>query len=127
MQRAAAMLPDAVARPLTERAGIDRLSALHEAFAAVRRGGTVSITGVYGGMVDPMPMMELFDKQVQLRMGQANVKRWTGDILPMVLDDRDPLGTGDLATHHLPLEEAPAAYEMFQKKRDGCIKVVLQP
>jgi threonine dehydrogenase-like Zn-dependent dehydrogenase len=127
MQKAAGMLPDAIARPLTERAGIDRLSALHEAFAAVRRGGTVSITGVYGGMVDPMPMMDLFDKQVQIRMGQANVRRWVDEILPLLHDEADPLGTADLATHRLPLEEAPRAYEMFQKKQDGCIKVVLTP
>ena len=114
------------AKPLTERVGVDRLSALHEAMRVVRRG-TVSITGVYGGAADPMPMLELFDKQVQIRMGQANVKRWVDDILPLLLGDDDPLGTADLATHRLPLDEAPAAYSMFQKKEDGCVKVVLQP
>jgi threonine dehydrogenase-like Zn-dependent dehydrogenase len=74
-----------------------------------------------------MPMMEMFDRGITMRMGQAHVKRWTNDILPLVLDDADPLGTMDLATHHLPLDEAPAAYKMFQKKEDGCIKVVLHP
>ena len=127
MQRAAGMLPDAIAKPLTERAGIDRLSALYDAIRSVRRGGTISITGVYGGAMDPMPMMELFDKQVQIRLGQANVRRWTDEILPMLLDDADPLGTADMATHVLPLDEAPGAYAMFQKKEDGCIKVVLRP
>jgi threonine dehydrogenase-like Zn-dependent dehydrogenase len=107
--------------------GVDRLSVLYQAIDAVRRGGTVSISGVYGGVMDPLPMMDLFDKQIQLRMGQANVRRWTDDILPMLLGDGDPLGTADMATHRLPLDQGPAAYAMFQKKQDGCIKVVLQP
>jgi threonine dehydrogenase-like Zn-dependent dehydrogenase len=127
MQDAAGLLPNAAAQPLIERAGIDRLSALYACIDSVRRGGTVSISGVYGGALDPMPMMQLFDKQIQLRMGQANVRRWTDDILPLLSGDDDPLGTDDLATHQVPLEEAPAAYEHFQKKEDGTIKVVLKP
>jgi threonine dehydrogenase-like Zn-dependent dehydrogenase len=127
MQRAAGLLPDAVASRLTEKMGVDRLSALYGAMDAVRRGGTVSITGVYGGNMDPLPMMQLFDKQVQIRMGQANVRRWTDEILPLLHDETDPLATADMATHHLPLSEGPAAYAMFQKKQDGCIKVVLHP
>ena len=127
MQRATNLLPDAVAKPLTQKMGVDRLAVLYQAIEAVRRGGTISITGVYGGNMDPLPMMQLFDKQIQLRMGQANVRRWTDDILPMLLDDSDPLGTADMATHHLPLDQGPGAYAMFQKKQDGCIKVVLQP
>jgi threonine dehydrogenase-like Zn-dependent dehydrogenase len=71
-------------------------------------------------------MMELFDKGVQLRMGQAHVKRWVDLILLLVVDE-DPLGTQDLATHHLPLEQAPHGYEIFQKKQDGAIKVLLHP
>jgi threonine dehydrogenase-like Zn-dependent dehydrogenase len=126
-QRAAGMLPDAIARPMIQKAGIDRLSALYACFESVRRGGTVSISGVYGGAVDPMPMMQLFDKGLQLRMGQAHVKRWIDEILPLVTDDADPLGTEDFATHHLPLSQAPEAYETFQKKQDGAIKVVFQP
>ena len=121
-----ALLPDAVAAKVMETAGIDRLHALHLAIEIVRRGGTISIIGVYGGMADPLPMLRLFDKQVQLRMGQANVKRWVGEILPL-LTDGDPLGTEDFATHRLPLERAPEAYEAFQKKRDGTVKVLLQP
>lgn len=109
-----------------EKAGIDRLSALHGAINAVRRGGTVSVVGVYTGMVDPMPMDTLFDKQIQMRMGQANVKHWIDDILPL-LTDADPLGVDDFATHHLPLKDAPHAYEIFQKKEDGAIKIVLTP
>jgi threonine dehydrogenase-like Zn-dependent dehydrogenase len=123
----AGMLPDPVAAKVIEKGGVDRLSVLHGAIDAVRRGGTISLSGVYGGMVDPMPMMDLFDKQIQLRMGQANVKRWIDDIMPLVTDDSDPLGVEDLATHRLPLDEAPHAYEIFQKKEDGAIKILLQP
>jgi threonine dehydrogenase-like Zn-dependent dehydrogenase len=120
------LLPDAVAEPLMKKGGVDRLNALYTAIDLVRRGGTISLSGVYGGMADPMPMLTLFDKQVQLRMGQANVWRWVPDILPL-LDDSDPLGVDGFATHHLPLEQAPQAYDMFQKKRDGAVKVVFKP
>jgi threonine dehydrogenase-like Zn-dependent dehydrogenase len=121
------LLPDALARKLNEKAGVDRLDSLLTAMATVRRGGTVSLSGVYGGSADPLPMLQLFDKQIQIRMGQANVKRWIDDIMPLVLDDSDPLGTEDFATHHVPLAEAPQAYESFQKKEDDAIKVLLKP
>jgi threonine dehydrogenase-like Zn-dependent dehydrogenase len=127
LQEAAGMLPDVAARVMVEKAGVDRMSALYACIDSARRGGTISISGVYGGAMDPLPMMQLFDKQLQLRMGQANVRRWTDDILPLVSDDGDPLGTEDLATHKLPLDEAPHAYEIFQKKEDRAIKVLLQP
>jgi threonine dehydrogenase-like Zn-dependent dehydrogenase len=109
-----------------EQGGIDRLSALHASIDIVRRCGTISIIGVYGGTADPMPMLTLFDKQIQVRMGQANVKRWVDDIMPLLMDG-DPLGTDDFASHHLPLDEAPQAYEKFQKKEDGYVKVLLKP
>ena len=127
LQDAAGLLPDAAARVAIEKAAIDRLSALYACIDAVRRGGTVSISGVYGGAQDPMPMMQLFDKGIQLRMGQAHVRRWTDDILPLLIEDGDPLGTEDLTTHRVPLADAPSAYEKFQKKEDGAIKVVLEP
>ncbi len=126
-QQMAGFLPDAVAAMVIEKGGVDRLSVLHGAIDVVRRGGTISLSGVYGGAVDPMPMMDLFDKQIQLRMGQANVKRWIDDLLPLVQADDDPLGVEDLATHKLPLDQAPHAYEIFQKKQDGAIKILLQP
>ena len=126
-QDAAALVPDSLARPMIQKAGVDRLSALNDCFASVRRGGTVSISGVYGGAQNPINMMQLFDKQLQLRMGQANVRAWIDDILPIVIDDSDPLGTEDLVTHKLPLDQAPRGYEIFQKKEDRAIKVVLQP
>ena len=120
-------IPDALAGPLIEHAGMDRLDALHTAIAAVRRGGVVSVVGVYGGAVDPMPMMDIFDRQLTLRFGQANVLRWVPDLLPLVADPSDPLGVLDLRTHRWALEDAPDAYAMFQTKADGCIKVVLDP
>jgi threonine dehydrogenase-like Zn-dependent dehydrogenase len=123
----AGMLPDAVTRQMMDKVGVDRLSVLHAAIDAVRRGGTISLSGVYGGSADPMPMMDLFDKQIQLRMGQANVKHWIPSILPLLEDESDPLDVEGLATHHLPLDEAPHAYEMFQKKEDGVVKVVFRP
>ncbi len=126
-QRAVGLLPDSAARKVTEVAAVDRLDALHVAVKAVRRGGTVSVSGVYGGEVDPMPMMEMFDRGIQLRMGQAHVKCWVDDLLPLVSDSGDPLGVTNFATHHLTLEQAPQGYEMFRAKADGCIKVVLQP
>jgi threonine dehydrogenase-like Zn-dependent dehydrogenase len=125
-QNIAGLLPDSVARKLMENAGVDRLSALNLAFELVRRGGTVSLSGVYGGTADPLPMLNIFDKQIQLRMGQANVKRWVDDLLPLLTDD-DPLGVDDFVTHRVALDDAPRAYEMFQKKEDGAIKVVLSP
>ncbi len=121
------MLPKPLAAAMTERGGVDRLSALHSAIDMVRRGGTISVSGVYGGMVDPMPMMQMFDKQLTIRMGQANVKRWVDDLMPLVTGDDDPLGVEDLATHRLPLSEAPGAYQMFQRKDDGAVKVLLAP
>ena len=122
----AAALPDGVAERMMQHTGMDRMAALHTAVDAVRRGGTVSLSGVYGGMADPLPMLTLFDKQVQLRMGQANVRRWVDDILPL-LTDADPLGVDRFATHHLPLEEGPDAYAHFQKKEEGMVKVVFNP
>jgi threonine dehydrogenase-like Zn-dependent dehydrogenase len=124
---AVGLLPDKLAKPMVDKLAIDRLDALHTAIKATRRGGTVSISGVYGGELDPMPMMEMFDRGLTLRMGQCHVKRWIDDILPLVIDDSDPLGTEDLATHVLPLDEAPHGYDIFQKKADDCIKVVLNP
>ncbi len=125
-QQITGLLPDAVAGPMMRKAGVDRLGALYSAIDIVRRGGTISLIGVYGGMADPIPMLTLFDKQIQLRMGQANVKRWVDDIMPL-LTDGDPLGVDDFATHRLTLEDAPRAYETFQKKEDGMVKVVLKP
>src|SRR5690606_26525229 len=109
-----------------EHAGIDRLDALHAALASVRRGGTVSLSRVYVGAADPLLKLDMFDKGITLRMGQCHVQRRTDQLLQVLLD-HDPFGVDDLVTRHLPLSEAPRAYDMFQKKADGCIKVVLHP
>jgi threonine dehydrogenase-like Zn-dependent dehydrogenase len=125
-QQMASLLPDAISSRMMEKAGVDRLTALHAGMEIVRRAAPLSIIGVYGGMLDPFPMLKLFDKQVQQRMGQANVKRWVPEILPL-LTDGDPLGVEGFAAHRLPLEEAPRAYEIFQKKQDGAVKILLKP
>jgi threonine dehydrogenase-like Zn-dependent dehydrogenase len=125
--RLAALLPDVAARKVMETAGIDRLSALHAAIDIVRRGGTVSLSGVYGGAASPMPLLQMFDKQITLRMGQANVKRWIDQLMPIVIAEEDSLGLDGYATHHLPLDDAPHAYEIFQKKQDGAFKILLHP
>lgn len=106
--------------------GVDRLEALYSAIDIVRRGGTISLTGVYGGVADPIPMLTIFDKQIQLRGGQANIKRWIPDIMPL-LDSDDPLGCDTFATHRVPLSEAPEMYRKFQEKADGVVKVQLKP
>ena len=121
------LLPQPVGAKITEQAGVDRLSVLYAAIDSVRRGGTISLSGVYGGMVDPIPMMDLFDKQIRLHMGQANVRRWIDDIMPVLTADGDPLGVEGFATHKLPLGDAPRAYDMFQKKLEGAQKILLQP
>jgi len=116
-----------VAVPMMEKARADRLNIFYQAIDTVRRAGTISLIGHYdGGMADPMPMLKLFDKQIQLRMGQANVKHWVDDIMPL-LTDEDALGVESFATHQLPLEEAPRGYELFRKKQDGATKILLKP
>ncbi|MER5386965.1 zinc-dependent alcohol dehydrogenase [Streptomyces sp. NPDC002688] len=125
-QQMTTLLPSKLAAKLMQRVGVDRLSALYLAIELVRRGGTISLSGVYGGMADPLPLLTMFDKQIQLRMGQANVWRWVDDLLPL-LTDADPLGVESFATHRLPLEQAPDAYEMFQKKQDGAVKILFNP
>ena len=126
-QAAVGILPKPVARAAMQHAGIDRLTSMLNSFELVRRGGTVSLAGVYGGESDPLPMKSLFDKGVTIRMGQCNVKRWVDDLLPLVEDAADPFALDDLVTHTKPLEDGPAMYEIFQKKEDGCVKVVLKP
>ncbi|AWB94986.1 glutathione-dependent formaldehyde dehydrogenase [Agromyces badenianii] len=126
-QNTVGALPSAVAKPLMTKAGVDRLAALHLAIEAVVRGGTVSVVGVYAGNLDPMPMMTIFDKQLTMRFGQANVQQWLPDLMPLAEAESDPLGLEDFATHRLPLARAPEMYEQFKQKTAGCIKVVLKP
>ena len=125
-QAAAGLLPDALSHKLIENVGVDRLTALHAAIDAVRRGGTVSISGVYGGAVDPMPMMDMFDKQIQLRMGQCNVR--VGGRHPAAGRGRRRSARRAGSGHpHRADRRGAQAYKTFQEKTDGCIKVVLKP
>ncbi len=126
-QQVTGLLPDRVAQSAFKNVGVDRLAALNQSIETVRRGGTLSLIGLYGGTADPINMLKLFDKQIQIRMGQANVKAWVDDIMPLLTNPADPLGVEDLATHKLPLDQAPHGYEIFQKKQDGAIRVLLQP
>ncbi len=126
-QKMVTLLPDAIAEPLMSKAGLDRLSVFYQCVDTVRRGGTISLSGVYAGAVDPLPMLRMFDKGVRLAMGQAHVRRWIEPLMPLVLDESDPLGVRDLATHRLPLEEAPHGYDIFQRKEQSAIKVLLEP
>jgi threonine dehydrogenase-like Zn-dependent dehydrogenase len=110
----------------TTKLQLDRATALRECMSSIRRGGTLSISGVYAGPLQAFQLGDLFDMQVQVRMGQANVRRWVDDMMPLLNDD-DPLGTEDLKTHEMPLDDAPLGYEIFQKKQDGAIKIILKP
>lgn len=127
VQSAAGLLPDPIARKLVTTAGVDRLAALLLAIEAVQRGGTISLSGVYGGVADPLPMLTLFDKQIAMRMGQCNVQAWRDELLPIVEGADYQLGVTDLVTHHRPLDDAAEMYQTFKNKDDGCIKVVLHP
>jgi threonine dehydrogenase-like Zn-dependent dehydrogenase len=123
----ASRLPKIIARPAIEKFGIDRLDAIYTGIDAVRRGGTLSISGVYGGAADPLPMMDMFDKGLTLKMGQCHVKQWTDELMELVNQPDDVLGLETFATHHVKLDEAPEMYKTFQQKADGCFKVVLTP
>jgi threonine dehydrogenase-like Zn-dependent dehydrogenase len=125
-QQFVGFLPDVLAEKVMQTGGVDRMHAIYLAIDIVRRGGTISLSGVYGGMADPLPMLTIFDKQIALHMGQANVKRWAPEIMPL-LEDGDPLGVETFHTHQVPLAEAPQAYETFQKKQDGAVKVLFKP
>ena len=127
MQSAVGMLPSAASKRLAKTMGVDRLAGLMLGIEAVQRGGTLSLSGVYGGVADPMPLLTMFDKGLTVRMGQCNVHSWVSELWPLVEDPSDPLGVTDLVTHRVSLEQAPEMYELFKKKEDGCIKVVLEP
>ena len=103
----------------------DRPIALRQAILACRNGGVVSIVGAYGGFVDKFPIGAVMNRSLTIKAGQCHVQRYMKPLLDMVVDGRiDP---SFVITHRMSLEDAPRGYEMFQKKQDGCIKVVLQP
>jgi threonine dehydrogenase-like Zn-dependent dehydrogenase len=125
-QQLTAVMPDSVSKRMMNEVGVDRLSAFYAAIHTVRRGGTISLIGVYGGQADPFANADALRQADPAQDGQANVKRWVEDIMPLLMDG-DPLGVEGFATHRLPMEEGPRGYEIFQKKEDNAIKVLLQP
>jgi threonine dehydrogenase-like Zn-dependent dehydrogenase len=103
----------------------DRISALRQAIHACRKGGTVSIPGVYGGLLDKLPFGAAFHKGLTLKMGQTHMMRYMSPLLERVA--RDEIDPSFVITHRLRLDDAPQAYRMFRDKRDNCIKVVMKP
>jgi threonine dehydrogenase-like Zn-dependent dehydrogenase len=103
----------------------DRPHALRLAIQACRKGGTVSIPGVYGGFIDKMPLGAAFAKGLTFKMGQTHVQRYMKPLLERI--QKGEVDPTFLITHRLPLDEAPAAYRTFRDKKDGCVKVVLKP
>lgn len=104
----------------------DRFTALHQALASVRRGGTVSVIGVYAAWMPFFPIGSLFDRQVTLRWGQANVRRWDARLLAL-LRDGDRMDAASLLTHRGPLERAPQLYRLFHEREQGIVKAVMAP
>jgi threonine dehydrogenase-like Zn-dependent dehydrogenase len=103
----------------------DRASALRQAIHACRKGGTVSIPGVYGGFVDKVPLGAAFGKGLTLRMGQTHVHRYLALLLDRI--NREEIVPSFVITHRIKLDDAPEAYETFKRKQDDCIKVVMRP
>ena len=103
----------------------DRPYVLRECIQACRKGGTVSLAGVYGGFIDTVPMGAAFNKGLTLKMGQCHVHRYLKPLFEKI--ESEQIDPSFVVTHVLPLREAPEAYEIFKKKMDGCIKVVMKP
>jgi threonine dehydrogenase-like Zn-dependent dehydrogenase len=103
----------------------DRGYVLRQVIQACRKGGTVSLPGVYGGFVDKMPMGAAFNKGLTFKMGQTHVHRYLGPLLERI--EKGEIDPSFVITHRLRLEDAPHGYEIFKRKQDGCIKVVLRP
>jgi threonine dehydrogenase-like Zn-dependent dehydrogenase len=103
----------------------DRPHVLRQAIQACRKGGTVSIPGVYGGVIDKFPIGAAFAKGLTFRMGQTHVPKYMGMLMDRI--QKGDLDPSFIITHRLKLEEAPQAYQIFNKKQEHCIKVVLRP
>lgn len=103
----------------------DRAHVLREALYCCRKAGTVSVPGVYVGLLDKLPFGAAMNKGLTIAMGQTHVQRYTRPLLEMI--ENEKIDPSAIITHRLPLAEAPAAYKTFRDKQDGCIKVVLSP
>lgn len=102
-----------------------RPHALREAILACRKGGVVSVAGVFGGFIDKLPMGAAFNKGLTFKMGQTHVHRYLKPLLARI--EEGAIDPSFVITHRLALDDAPAGYKMFRDKHDGCVKVVLQP
>ena len=98
---------------------------MENCFKAVRRGGVVSVVGVYGSNYDNFPVARIFDKGLTIRMGQAPAHKYIDELFQLVMNGKVVLH--DIISHRLPLAEAAHAYDIFKKKQDECVKVVLKP
>jgi threonine dehydrogenase-like Zn-dependent dehydrogenase len=105
--------------------GVDRAHALREALLAVRKGGRISIPGVYGGIIDKWPLGAMMEKGLEIRQGQTHVQRYTHDLLRRI--EEGEIDTTFLISHRLPLEEAPDGYKNFRDNQNEWTKVVLRP
>ncbi|BAZ08519.1 alcohol dehydrogenase [Calothrix sp. NIES-4071] len=103
----------------------DRPHVLRQMMLACRKGGTLSIMGVYGGFIDKMPLGAAFNKGLTFRMGQMHGQKYMHKLLDLILEGK--LDPSQVVTHQLPLDQAAHGYEIFQQKKDNCIKVVLKP
>jgi threonine dehydrogenase-like Zn-dependent dehydrogenase len=109
----------------TLKLGTDRAHVLREAIYNCRKAGTISVPGVYVGLVDKVPFGAAMNKGLSIRMGQTHVQKYTAKLLGMIESGKiDPSG---IITHTRPLDEAPELYKTFRDKKDGCVKVVLKP
>jgi len=103
----------------------DRVSALRQAIFACRKGGTVSVPGVYGGFLDKMPFGAVVQKALTIKSGQTHVQKYLPTLLQHIQNgDIDP---SFVVTHRVTLDDAPRMYKTFRDKQDGCIKVVMKP
>jgi S-(hydroxymethyl)glutathione dehydrogenase / alcohol dehydrogenase len=103
--------------------GTDKV--MEQCFEAVRRGGVVSVVGVYGTPFDNFPVHRIFEKGITIRMGQAPVQKYIDELITLVADEKVVLN--DIVSHVLPLADASMAYDIFKKKQDNCVKVILKP
>jgi threonine dehydrogenase-like Zn-dependent dehydrogenase len=109
----------------TLRLETDRPAALRQLIMSCRKGGTISVAGVYGGFIDKMPMGAFFAKGLTMRAGQTHVQKYLAPLLDLISSKK--IDTSFIITHRMPLDDAPTGYHIFKEKQNGCIKIVLNP
>jgi threonine dehydrogenase-like Zn-dependent dehydrogenase len=103
----------------------DRPTVLRQVIMACKKGGTISIPGVYGGFVDKIPMGAYMNKAITMKTGQTHMMRYMGPLLERI--QRGEIDPSFVISHTLPLDSAPQGYRMFRDKQDRCTKIVLKP